>query len=114
MLVFLAEIFTDKEVKIGLLGLVLGVGIFFIGWAIILFIKKILQNWNFIQIDDVYQKLLKPHKNLLITVFSIVIVDLTVLVLPNNYWTNSLEIIVSLSLAIASSWLAAQIFKNFF
>ncbi|MBU7582022.1 MAG: mechanosensitive ion channel [Nostoc sp. TH1S01] len=114
MLVFLSEIFTDKEVQIGLLGLVLGVGIFFIGWTIIFLIKILFQRWKFIQVEDIYQKLLKPHKNLFITVLLIIIIDSIILVLPNNSWTNSLEIIVSLSLVIASSWLAAQIFKSFF
>ncbi|MBE9003592.1 mechanosensitive ion channel [Fortiea sp. LEGE XX443] len=114
MLVFLPEILTDKEIQIGLLGLVFGAFIFFISRLIVSLIKLVLEPRNFIQIDDVYQKLVKPNKSLLIVVVIITIGELISVALPKNYWTNSLEILISLSLAIAGGFLAAQLFKNFF
>lgn len=114
MLILLPENMTDKEIQIGLFGLGFGICILFIYRSSLSLITLFSKKLNNIQIYDVYQKLFKPNESFLIVVILISISELFALVLPKNYWTNSLEIIVSLSLAIAGSWLAAQIFKNFF
>ncbi len=114
MLVFLPEILTPREIQIGLLGLVIGFLIFVFGRLIFSLMNSLWQRLNFIPISDINQKLIKPNQSLIIFVAVMAVVDILVSLLPNNRWTNSLEVITSLTLAIASSWLASQLFKNFF
>ncbi|WP_373530501.1 mechanosensitive ion channel family protein [Nostoc sp.] len=114
MVVFLSEIITKREIQIGLLGLVIGFFIFIVGRFMISLTNLLWKRLNFPQITDIYQKLIKPNEDLLIVVAVIGAFEVFISFLPKNQWTNSLEIIVSLTLAIAVSWLASKLFKNFF
>jgi len=114
MLTDLLENMTSGELQTGLLGLVVGCCIFL---ACRLFIEQIKIFWNNlsnVQLSDSYEKLIKPHEWLLTVVSIIGIIEIIIVIFPKNQWINSFEIITSLILAIATSWLAAQIFKNFF
>ncbi|WP_066374837.1 MULTISPECIES: mechanosensitive ion channel family protein [unclassified Anabaena] len=114
MLTSLSEILTSGEIQIGLLGLVVGFCIFLVGRSFIDQITTVWQNLSNLQLSDPYQKLIKPNEGLITVVSIIGIIETITVVFPKNQWTNSCEIITSLILAIASSWLASQIFKNFF
>jgi MscS family membrane protein len=114
MLVFLPEILTNREIQIGLLGLVIGSLIFVFGRLILSLINLLLQRLNFIPISDINQKLIKPNQSLIIVVTVMAVAEIIAFLLPKNRWTNSLEIITSLTLAIAASWLTSQLFKKFF
>ncbi len=114
MVVFLSEIFTNREIQIGLLGLGVGFFIFILGSFMVLLTKLLWKRFSFLQITDIYQKLIKPNEDLLIVVAVIGIFEFITSFLPRNQWTNSLEIIVSLTLAIAVSWLASKLFQKFF
>ncbi|WP_420760914.1 mechanosensitive ion channel family protein [Nostoc sp. CALU 546] len=112
--IFSSEIFTNRDLQIGLLGLVAGLFIFIVGRFMVSLTNLLWKRLGFIQITDVYQKLIKPNEDLLIVVAVIGIFEVVTSFLPRNQWTNSLEIIVSLTLAIAVSWLASKLFQNFF
>ncbi|AFY48484.1 small-conductance mechanosensitive channel [Nostoc sp. PCC 7524] len=114
MLTFLPEILTSGELQIGLLGLVGGFCIFLGGRLFIDQIKIFWQNLFKLQLSDPYQKLIKPNEGLITVVSIIGIIETITVIFPKNQWTNSFEIITSLILAIAASWLASQLFKNFF
>ncbi|MEA5622318.1 mechanosensitive ion channel family protein [Nostoc sp. UHCC 0251] len=114
MVVFLSEVFTNREIQIGLLGLGVGFFIFILGRFMISLANLLWKRFSFLQITDIYQKLIKPNEDLLILVAVISIFEFTTSFLPRNQWTNSLEIIVSLTLAIAVSWLATKLFQKFF
>lgn len=114
MLTYLPETLTSADLKIGFFGLVLGCCIFFVGG---LFIGQIKAFWNYLshlQLSDIYQKLIKPNQSLITAVSIISVIETLTVILPENQVTNTFEIINSLILAIATSWLAAQLFKNFF
>ncbi|YAF96428.1 MAG: mechanosensitive ion channel family protein [Nodularia sp. CChRGM 3473] len=111
---FLPENITGREIQIGLLGIVIG-ALVFVGFRlVVIWIKLLLKQLEIFQISDVYQKLIKPNESLIIAASVIAILELTTFIIPKNSWTNSLEIIISLTLAIATSWLASRLFKNFF
>jgi MscS family membrane protein len=112
--IFLPEIFTNREIQIALVGLLVGFFIFIIGRFMVSLTNFLWKRLSFLQIPDIYQKLIKPNEDLLIVVVVIGIVEVVTSFLPSNQWTNSLEILVSLTLAIAVSWLASQVFKKFF
>ncbi|MBD2677749.1 MULTISPECIES: mechanosensitive ion channel family protein [Nostoc] len=114
ILSFLPEISTNRELQIWFIGLVVGFCIFIFGRLMISLTNLLVKKLNFLPITDVYQKLIKPNQDLLIVVIVIANFELFVSFLPQNRWTNPLEIIVSLTLAIAISWLASQIFQKFF
>lgn len=114
MLTPLPEILTNGEIQIGLFGLVLGFCIFLFGRLFLGQIKTFWQNLDNLQLSDPYQKLIKPNEGLITVVGIMGLIELITVILPKNEWINSCEIITSLILAIASSWLAAQLFKNFF
>ncbi|MBL1198072.1 MAG: mechanosensitive ion channel [Nostoc sp. GBBB01] len=114
MLSFLSEITTNRELQIGLMGLVVGFCIFIFGSLMISSLNLLVKQLNLLPLNDLYQKLIKPNQDLLIVVVIIANLELFVSLLPQNSLTNPLEIFVSLALAIAVSWLGSQIFQKFF
>lgn len=114
MVIFLLEIFTNREIQIGLVGLVIGFFIFIVGGFMVLLTNLLWKRLSFLQITDIYQRLIKPNEDLLIVVAVIGVFEVVTSSLPRNKWTTSLEIIVSLTLAIAVSWLASKLFQKFF
>ncbi|MBC1240172.1 mechanosensitive ion channel family protein [Nostoc sp. 2RC] len=114
MLSFLSEITTNRELQIGFMGLVVGFCIFIFGSLMISSLNLLVKQLNLLPINDLYQKLIKPNQDLLIVVVVIANLELVVSLLPQNSWTNPLEIFVSLALAIAVSWLGSKIFQKFF
>ncbi|MEH1965479.1 mechanosensitive ion channel family protein [Nostoc sp.] len=114
MVIFLLGIFTNREIQIGLVGLGIGFFIFIVGRFMVLLTNLLWKRLSFLQITDIYQRLIKPNEDLLIVVAVIGVFEVVTSCLPRNKWTNSLEIIVSLTLAIAVSWLASKLFQKFF
>ncbi len=114
MLSFLSEITTNRELQIGLMGLVVGFCIFIFGSLMISSLNLLVKQLTLLPLNDLYQKLIKPNQDLLIVVVIIANLELFVSLLPQNSLTNPLEIFVSLALAIAVSWLGSKIFQKFF
>ncbi|MEA5512722.1 mechanosensitive ion channel family protein [Nodularia sp. UHCC 0506] len=114
MLDLLPEITTFKEITIALLGLFVGAFIFLIFRLTFLWVKLLLKQLTFWQNKDIYQKIIKPNEILIISVLVILTIEFISLLLPANSWTKTLEIIISLILAITTSLLASKSFKNFF
>ncbi|WP_414575155.1 mechanosensitive ion channel family protein [Anabaena sp. CCY 9402-a] len=114
MLIYLPKNLTIGELQIGLFGLLLGCFIFIAGRLFIGQIKSFWENLSNVQLSDPYQKLIKPNEGLITVVIIIGIIETFTAILPKNQGTSSFEIINSLIFAIATSWLAAQVFKNFF
>lgn len=114
MLTYLPENLTSVELQIGLFGLVVGVCIFLVGRLLIGQTKTFWDNVSNLQLTEPYQKLIKQNEGLITVVIVMGIIDAFTVIFPKNQWTNCFEILTSLILAIATSWLAAQLFKNFF
>jgi MscS family membrane protein len=114
MLDFLPETITIREITIALLGLVVGTFIFVIFRLTFVWLKLLLKQLTIFQTKDIYQKLIKPNEIFITSATVILLVELISVLLPKNSWTNSLEIVISLSLAITTSLLASRLFKNFF
>lgn len=114
MLDFLPEIITIKEITIALIGIVVGAFIFVIFRLTFVWLELLLKQLKLFQTKDIYQKLIKPNEILIISVSVIFFVEFISIQLPKNSWSKTLEIIISLTLAIATSLLASKFFKNFF
>ncbi len=114
MLDYLPEIITIKEITIALLGLIVGISIFVIFRITFVWLKLLLKQLKLFQDQAIYQKLIKPNESLIISVSVIFLVEFISVQLPKNSWSKTLEIIISLTLAIATSLLASKLFKNFF
>lgn len=61
-----------------------------------------------------YQKVLKPYENWLGVAFCLLLADIFAILLPESDWSRLIEIPIGLALTITGSWLASQIFKQFF
>jgi MscS family membrane protein len=61
-----------------------------------------------------YQKILKPYEEWLGIIFALLAADIFAILLPESNWSRLLEIPVGLALTITGSWLASQLFKQFF
>lgn len=66
------------------------------------------------QLQAAYQKILKPDAGLLGVVIGLAIADTAIFLISEERVFNLIEILVSLSLTIAASWLASRILKQFF
>jgi MscS family membrane protein len=110
--------FVTQEVQIGLLVISLVAVIGLIGRSIVAMFfaleSPVLSQVSSLQLPEVYQKLVKPNEGLLGIAIAIALIEAIVVLLPQNTWTNSLEILISLSLAAVVSWFMAQVFKAFF
>lgn len=63
---------------------------------------------------DAYQKVVKPYEGILGITFVFLLADIFALLLPEGDWSRLIEIPIGLALAIITSWLSSQIFKQFF
>jgi MscS family membrane protein len=61
-----------------------------------------------------YQKVVKPYEGLLVAVIGLATLDTTIHLIPGFPQSNLIELPISLSLAIAASWLASRLFKQIF
>ncbi|MBD1933290.1 MULTISPECIES: mechanosensitive ion channel family protein [Cyanophyceae] len=61
-----------------------------------------------------YQKVVKPYEGLLVGVIGLATLDTTIHLIPGFPQSNLIELPISLSLAIAASWLASRLFKQIF
>ena len=66
------------------------------------------------QAESVYQKIVKPYQGLLSVVMGLALADSTILLIPAKNRSPLIELPVSLSLAIAGSWLGSRLFKQVF
>lgn len=105
---------TSRELQIGLLGLALGIILFLVMQLLkpsLMFVSDWLGR---LQVKTTYNRLVKPSEGLLGIVTAIALLEAITLFLPNRDWINSLEVIISLVLAVTASWLASRLFKAFF
>ncbi|NJN59966.1 MAG: mechanosensitive ion channel [Leptolyngbyaceae cyanobacterium SL_5_9] len=120
MLDSMRSLLTHQSIEFGLVGLVLGV-------VLVLSVNSILLSISSDRSDDLlnrylqdtplgslYLNFIQPNGSLLFGVVTIALTEILILLLPNNEWTDSLEVLVSLLLAIATSWLVSRLFKDFF
>lgn len=63
---------------------------------------------------ELYKQIFSPYQSLIIIVIGLAVGELILLSVPLSPSISSLEVILSLSLAVTSSWLASQVFKQFF
>jgi MscS family membrane protein len=68
----------------------------------------------FPQADEVYQKVVKPYEGLLGGVIGLAIAEITISLIPGDRRTSLIELPISLSLTIATSWLGSRLFKQVF
>ncbi len=61
-----------------------------------------------------YKSIFAPYRNLLGIVTALAIVELSIFLTPRTGWLETGELISSLVLAVAASWLASRLFKQFF
>jgi len=112
---------SDLLLLAGNSGLQIALASFGVGvMAVLLFrltlppLKALMSYLQSFQIGGFNQQFIQPNQDLLRTVAAIALLDLLAVFLPQTAWTSSLEILVSLSLLIALSWLASKLFKQFF
>ena len=63
---------------------------------------------------EAYQKVVKPYEGLLGVVIGLAIADTAIHLIPAFFQSGLIEIVVSLSLVIAASWLGSRLFKQVF
>jgi MscS family membrane protein len=63
---------------------------------------------------ELYKQIFNPYQSLILTVVGLAGAEFFLLSIPLSKSLSSLEVILSLSLAITASWLASQVFKQFF
>ncbi|QIZ71851.1 mechanosensitive ion channel family protein [Oxynema aestuarii] len=84
------------------------------------FIPKMIQPAIAIAVSekagDTYSKIVDPYRSLIGIVIALGITDISWLIIPspNDLWFEIVEIPLSLTLAIAATWLASRLFSNFF
>ena len=63
---------------------------------------------------ELYKQIFTPYQSLILTVLALTGAEVFLLSVPLSKSLSSLEVVLSLVLAITASWLASQIFKQFF
>ncbi|WP_413160773.1 mechanosensitive ion channel family protein [Capilliphycus salinus ALCB114379] len=63
---------------------------------------------------ELYKQIFSPYQSLILTVLGLAAAEIFLLSVPLSKSLSSLEVVLSLILAITASWLASQIFKQFF
>ncbi len=64
--------------------------------------------------SELYQQIFSPYKLIIFLVLGLAVAEFVLLSIPLSPLLSTLELILSLSLAITGSWLASQVFKQFF
>ncbi|MGF1481496.1 MAG: mechanosensitive ion channel family protein [Cyanophyceae cyanobacterium] len=102
----------DTPVLVGLVGLLLGT----VGFGILVpkLLQLLLVRLSTPQVKTIYKSIFAPFQGWLILILSMVVADLLLLLAPVAAWLKYLEIFLGLSVAIAISWLGAQLFRQFF
>ncbi|KKD38207.1 MAG: mechanosensitive ion channel domain-containing protein [Limnoraphis robusta] len=82
-------------------------------------LKNIIQNqiiYRFFSSEklELYKQIFSPYQSLILIVLGLLGAESFLLSVPLSPSLASLEVILSLSLAITASWLASQVFKQFF
>lgn len=122
MLYLLIEVFnSDGRLQIGWLGLTvllafMSGGLFFSKVSLdnVSFPKSLKTRLTSWRERAAYQKVVKPYEGILGVTFSFLLADIFALLLPEGDWSRLLEIPIGLALTISGSWLASQMFKEFF
>ncbi len=65
-------------------------------------------------VREVYDKVFSPHNQLIGWVISLTIGDIVILILSRTRWGRWTEIVFSLLLTIAISWLGSRLFRQYF
>lgn len=104
---------TDRGLELGLLGLV-GVVAFLGGRFIPPLIQIILGRFAAPSFKEIYQKIVEPYLGWVGIAFTLGLIEIAALSLPNTPWRVPLELPISLALTITTSWLASRFFKQFF
>nr|WP_202895608.1 mechanosensitive ion channel domain-containing protein [Iningainema tapete] len=112
---------SDGKLQISWLGLVgllafISGGLFFpiVGLRSVSFAQSLLTPFISVRERVAYRKVVKPYENWLGVAFGLLLTDVFAISLPESDWSRLLEIPIGLSLTITASWLASQLFKQFF
>lgn len=100
---------------VGLLAFISG-GLFLpiLGLRSMSFVQSLTTRFISLKERVAYQKVVKPYENWLGIAFCLLLGDIFAILLPESDWSRLIEIPIGLALTITGSWLASQIFKQFF
>jgi MscS family membrane protein len=112
---------SDGRLHIGALGLTwllafISGGLFLpiLGLRSMSFAQSLITRFISLKERVAYQKVVKPYENWLGVAFCLLLADIFAILLPESDWSRLIEIPIGLALTITASWLASQIFKQFF
>ncbi|BAZ20698.1 hypothetical protein NIES4073_15750 [Kalymmatonema gypsitolerans NIES-4073] len=112
---------NDGRLHIGALGLTwllafISGGLFLpiLGLRSMSFAQSLITRFISLKERVAYQKVVKPYENWLRVAFCLLLADIFAILLPESDWSRLIEIPIGLALTITGSWLASQIFKQFF
>ncbi|WP_017314157.1 mechanosensitive ion channel family protein [Mastigocladopsis repens] len=112
---------SDGRLHIGALGLTwllafISGGLFLpiLGLRSMSFAQSLITRFISLKERVAYQKVVKPYENWLGVAFCLLLADIFAILLPESDWSRLIEIPIGLALTITGSWLASQIFKQFF
>lgn len=103
----------DTVVKLGLLGMI-GTLALIGSLSLPQLLQPFLNHFISPQVNDVYQKIIKPYEGLIGFVVALIVADILLLSTLNNNNFRIIEIPFSLTLTIAVIWLGSRLFKQFF
>ncbi len=112
---------SDGRLQIGALGLTwllafISGGFFLpiLGLRTMSFVQSLITRFISLKERVAYQKVVKPYENWLGVAFCLLLADIFAILLPESDWSRLIEILIGLALTITASWLASQLFKQFF
>jgi len=112
---------SDGRLQIGALGLTwllafISGGFFLpiLGLRTMSFVQSLITRFISLKERLAYQKVVKPYENWLGVAFCLLLADIFAILLPESDWSRLIEIPIGLALTITASWLASQLFKQFF
>jgi MscS family membrane protein len=112
---------SDGRLQIGALGLTwllafISGGFFLpiLGLRTMSFVQSLITRFISLKERVAYQKVVKPYENWLGVAFCLLLADIFAILLPESDWSRLIEIPIGLALTITASWLASQLFKQFF
>ncbi|WP_414588613.1 mechanosensitive ion channel family protein [Scytonema sp. PCC 10023] len=112
---------SDGRLQIGALGLTLllafisgGLFLPILGLRSMSFAQSLITRFISLKERVAYQKVVKPYENWLGVAFCLLLADIFAILLPESDWSRLIEIPIGLALTITASWLASQLFKQFF
>jgi MscS family membrane protein len=112
---------SDGRLQIGALGLTwllafISGGFFLsiLGLRTMSFVQSLITRFISLKERVAYQKVVKPYENWLGVAFCLLLADIFAILLPESDWSRLIEIPIGLALTITATWLASQLFKQFF